>query len=254
MHTINPLFISHGSPDLLLRNHPVLEYWTDYHTSVNPRGIVVVSAHWVRPALTITGAVRLATIHDFGGFPEEMYRLQYPARTAPWLLDRVHESLGNVVVDKRRGLDHGAWIPLMRMFPSGNIPIVQVSLNENDSPANQFQLGLRLAGLAEEGILLLGSGAITHNLHSLVRPGSPPSSWALDFAEWLHQHLVERHLEELLNAFDSAPHSTTAHPTPEHLLPLFVIMGAGWARGKVHRSHESFDYGSLCMSSYEFSY
>lgn len=250
---VNPLFISHGAPDLLLREHPVTAYW-DQWASLHPpvRGIVVISSHWLNPTPAMTSAAHLETIHDFQGFSDALYEMAYPARTAPWLLDAVGTALPEVAEDPRRGLDHGAWMPLMRLFPLADLPVVQLALGAHDDGAAHIKLGMRLAGLAQQNILVLGSGAITHNLRALAKPGTPPPAWAMEFTAWLHASIMARDMDALSHIPLRAPHARQAHPTLEHLWPLLVAMGAGWERGQPRRTHASFDYGSLSMSAYEF--
>ena len=250
------LFVSHGAPDLVLGRHPARSFLRNVSGQFpRPRGIVVVSAHWQTSIPMLTSNAAPETIHDFLGWQGELYELTYPAQTSVLLIDQVIAALGEGGFSARtqpaRGFDHGAWVPLKLAYPDADIPVVQLSLTRGTA-SEHFVIGEALAPLAEAGILVVGSGSSVHNLSRLAPEGTPPAYWATSFEHWLHQAVEERDLDQLL-AFPRHPHQAfQAHPTPEHLLPLFVAMGAGWSRGQSKRIHHSFSYGSLGMSSYLF--
>ena len=252
------LFIAHGSPDLILSDIPARKFLQETGQRLPvPRGIVVVSAHWVTPDLQATGPSALETIHDFYGYPAELYDIKYAASGASWLNEQIIRVLGEagypVRIGPRSGLDHGAWIPLMLMYPNADIPVIQLSLKHSALPEQHFQIGQVLDGLRQDGILILGSGGLVHNLRLLKPEGSPTDDWALSFDNWLFERLVSHTPQELFSVKSRAEYAHRAHPTDEHLMPLFVSMGAGWTDGDTQRIHHSFSYGNLSMTSYSFA-
>ncbi|MCA1619403.1 MAG: dioxygenase [Acidobacteria bacterium] len=192
------------------------------------------------------------------GFPEELYRINYHAPGAPSLAGRVVELLGGdgigCSVSAERGLDHGAWVPLRLLYPGADIPVTQLSIQTRLDPAYHLRLGRALAPLRKECVLVLATGSVTHNL-SMLAPGGAPPVWAREFDEWLFRKITEGELDELLNYRRLAPHARLAHPTDEHLLPLFVALGAGSngegiSVGRVQ--HRGWTVGSLSMAAYSF--
>jgi 4,5-DOPA dioxygenase extradiol len=245
------LFVSHGAPTLALDEVPARRFLTGLEGRVGrPKAILAVSAHWETAAPTVNAPAVNETIHDFGGFPEALYRLRYPAPGAPALADRVIELTG-AAIDRARGLDHGAWVPLLLAWPDADIPVAQLSIQSAAGPAHHLRLGRALAPLREEGVLVLGTGSFTHNLRELDWGGSGAAepAWATRFAEWVDRALVEDRLDELLDYRRLAPEAARNHPTEEHFLPLFVALGAG---GKAERLHASATMGSLRMDAYAF--
>ncbi|MBF0612297.1 MAG: dioxygenase [Magnetococcales bacterium] len=254
---MDPLFVSHGAPDLILRDHPCRHFLENLgRTLPRPRGIVVVSGHWESATAKVTRVGRLETVHDFFGFPRELYEIDYPAQGEAWLVESVISALGlGKVANEQvsdRGLDHGAWVPLRLMFPDAQIPVVQLSLLQRLDPLEHLHLGITLHPLCQQGVLILGSGAITHNLRRLNRPGTPPEPWSSSFSQWLHQQLTGEHPTALARGLAQAPHLALAHPTLEHLMPLFVVLGAAGDMPVAERIHDSFDYGSLNLAAYRF--
>jgi 4,5-DOPA dioxygenase extradiol len=252
------LFVAHGAPDLVLSDIPARGFLRSIgRTLARPRAIVVVSAHWIAPELRITGPARLVTLHDFYGWQGELYDIDYPAQGASWLSRRLAQVLGEagytVGEGRRPGLDHGAWVPLLLMYPDGGVPVVQLSLLKSQDPEAHFRVGQALDVLRGEGVLVLGSGGVVHNLSRLSAAGTAPDSWAREFDDWLFQRLMERDLGQLFDFYRAAPHARLAHPSVEHLMPLFVAMGAGWSDARAQRIHHSFSYGNLGMASYIFA-
>ena len=223
-----------------------------------PTAILCVSAHWHTGEPFVSAAERPQTIHDFGGFPDELYRINYPAPGAPSLAGRVVELLGGAgigcSVSAERGLDHGAWVPLRLLYPGADIPVTQLSIQTRLDPAYHLRLGRALAPLRKDGVLVLATGSVTHNL-SMLDPGGAPPVWAKEFDEWLYRKIIEGEQDDLLNYRRLAPHARLAHPTDEHLLPLFVALGAGSngqgiSVGRV--LHRGWTVGSLSMAAYSF--
>ena len=214
-----------------------------------PEAILVVSAHWETVTPRITGAEHLDTTHDFYGFPEPLYELRYPASGNLALAKQVATLLNPAAsVDPIRGLDHGAWVPLLLMFPQADIPVLQLSLQTPLGAAHHLKLGEALAPLREQGVLIIGSGGATHNLREYFHPIGDHQPYE-DFAAWLHDTLIRGDLAALLDYRQRAPQAARNHPTEEHLLPLFVALGAGGSHAA--RLHHSFDR-TLCMDAYEF--
>lgn len=250
------LFISHGSPMLALQpgaSGPALVRIAA--KLQRPDAIVVVSAHWESEALRVMSNPRPQTWHDFGGFPAELYQVQYPAPGNPQLAEDIAQRLQAsglaATTDNRRPLDHGSWVPLSLLYPDADIPVVQVSLPSRQGPGLQVRVGEALAGLREQNVLLIGSGSITHNLGELNwrSTGDEAAPWALEFRDWMVERLQEDDLTALLDYRRQAPHAQRNHPSDEHLLPLFFARGAGDAFAI---EHQGFTLGALGMDIYRF--
>lgn len=254
------LFLPHGAPDLALARIPAADFLKNAFQEIKrPSAIIIISAHWETTEIEITTASVLPTIYDFAGFSKELYTLKYPAHTAPWLISAISECLQDkgisVIHNANRGLDHGAWIPLRLAAPKGDIPVVQISLPRAYTPQMHFSLGQALSKLSEQNILVIGSGALVHNLYQIRREGTRAPQWALEFDQWVDQAISRQDWDALFN-FDQTSIGRKAHPTPEHFLPLFVAAGAGAGYGgRLHSSkqHSSFSYGSISMSAWKFS-
>ncbi|WP_248919233.1 DODA-type extradiol aromatic ring-opening family dioxygenase [Pseudomonas entomophila] len=245
------LFISHGSPMLALQpgaSGPALAALA--RALQRPKAIVVVSAHWESRELLVMSNPQPPTWHDFHGFPPALYAVQYPAPGAPELARQVAERLG-ARLDAQRPFDHGAWVPLSLMYPQADIPVIQVSLPSQAGPALQLKVGQALSTLREEGILLIGSGSITHNLGELDWHAGPDTvePWALTFRDWVVARLQVNDQAALLDYRRQAPFAVRNHPSDEHLLPLYFAMGAGAQFGIVH---QGFTLGALGMDIYRF--
>lgn len=261
MSKLPTLFISHGSPMLAVKDSPARRFLQELGRSLpRPKAIVVASAHWESvgaPAVSL--AARPETIHDFGGFPAELFAIEYPAPGAPAVAERVAELLekGGHAVKRSpsRGLDHGAWVPLRLMYPEADIPVMQLSVLRGGTPAEHEKLGKPLAALRDEGILIIGSGSLTHNLYEFRGQGidAPVPAWVSDFGTWMKTMLDGNQREALLDYRRQAPSAERNHPTEEHLLPLFVAMGAAGDAAKAERLHATYEYGVLAMDAYAFS-
>ena len=252
------IFVSHGAPTLAVEENDTTEFLRRLGRELGrPRAVLCVSAHWNTRTPAVSAAERPDTIHDFGGFPEELYRIRYPAPGAPALAQRVEGLLRGVglacSVSPERGLDHGAWVPLRLLYPSAEVPVAQLSIQPQQDPAYHFRLGRALAPLRDEGVLVLATGSATHNL-SKLGAGTAPPDWARQFEEWLFRKVTAGAVEELIDYRRLAPYAQVAHPTDEHLLPLFVALGAGHdADPTPGRSlHRGWTVGSLSMAAYSF--
>jgi len=250
------VFVSHGAPDALINAPDAVALWSEIgQLAPEPAAILVVSAHWEARLPTASLSSSPETLHDFSGFPPELYRMDYRARGAPALAERVASLLATAGLPAElhpaRGLDHGAWVPLSAMYPQADVPVTQLSLVRSASPASHFELGRALAPLREEGVLIVGSGAITHNfswLDGRAKPDKAPLPQAQEFNDWVAARLAAQDIRSLL-AYRSAPHGAEAHPTEEHFLPLLVAFGAGNGATPV-RYRPGFSYGSLSMDAY----
>lgn len=224
------LFVSHGSPMFAVAPGRLGPRLAELGPRLGgARAILVVSPHWQTRDVRVSVSAAPATIHDFGGFPEALYRLRYPAPGAPAFARKAAALLGRagfLVDEEERGLDHGAWVPLLYLHPQANIPVFQVSMPHDLDAAGARHLGAALRPLRDEGVVIVGSGSMTHNLHELFR-GAPDSTYAGQFAAWVRDKVSGRETDALLNYRALAPHAERAHPTEEHFLPLLVAVGAG---------------------------
>ena len=223
-----------------------------------PRAVLIASAHWTTSVPMLTGNPAPQTIHDFGGFPAELYALEYPAPGAPELATRAVALLKDAGitagVDGCRGLDHGAWVPLLHMYAAHDVPVVQVSLQPEQGTMHHVELGRALAPLAREGVLIVGSGHTTHNLRDWMANmrRSEPLRYAQAFADWLDARLAAHDTAALVDYREQAPDAVRAHPTEEHFLPLHVAWGAAGEHARVERVVTGFEAGALAMHSWLF--
>lgn len=252
------IFLSHGAPTLPFEDVAARSFLRGLASEMpRPRAILAVSAHWETRIPTTIAVSLNSTIHDFSGFPAELYDLAYPAPGAPELAARVGDLLGDAglsaAIDTKRGLDHGAWVPLMLAWPDADIPVVQLSVQSQLGPGHHLEVGRALASLAKEDVLILGSGSFTHDLSSWRKQaGMDEPSWVTEFADWFDAALVEGRTCDLLSYRNLAPHAVRNHPTEEHLLPLYVALGAAGPNAHVRRLHASNTYGVLRMDAYAF--
>lgn len=253
------LFLSHGAPTLPLTDTPARGFLQQLgHTLERPKAILVVSAHWETAVPTVNAVDSNETIHDFGGFSRALYDLRYPALGSPTLAARVAERLrANGIdcdVDRRRGLDHGAWVPLLLLYPRADIPVLQLSVQPHLGPEHHLRVGRALAPLRDDGVLIIGSGSFTHDLSEFRghNPNDPAPDWVNSFADWFDVALVNGKTDVLLDYRRGAPFATKNHPTEEHLLPLYAALGAAGEKARVKRLHASSTYSVLRMDVYAF--
>lgn len=231
------IFLSHGAPPLA--DDPL---WTrqlaDWSSQLpKPESILMVSAHWENDPLTVSATRSVPLVYDFWGFPERYYQVTYPAPGATGLAAEVESLLGSagqeVHRDEERGLDHGAYVPLVEMYPEADVPVLQVSMPTLD-PAELFEIGRRLAPLRDQGVLVVGSGFSTHNLREMDWHSGPeghPPNWSVEFDDWLSEKITAQDVDSLINFQHSAPAATLAHPRTEHFAPLFISLGAAAEQG-----------------------
>lgn len=252
------LFLSHGSPMTALGGDDLSRTWSQLAGRLaRPAAILMVSAHWNTRLPLVSGSAEPETIHDFGGFPAELYRIRYPAPGNPALAQRIKKQLTDAGlatgIDAGRGLDHGAWVPLRILFPSADVPVLQLSVQPERCARHHHALGAALASLSRENILVIASGHMTHNLMDFMRAGEgggiAPDSQV--FRDWVHERLMASDNESLLDWQQFAPGASHAHPTPEHLLPLFVALGAAGEQRTTEWLGGSID-GSLAADNYLF--
>ncbi len=244
------LFLSHGAPTVVMTRSPASDFLRSLAARVPvPKAILVVSAHWEEARPTV--GLGVDTVHDFYGFPKQLYELQYPAPLARDVAERAALLLkpANGSVDSARGRDHGVWSPLILAWPEAQIPIVQVSLVRRAVPQTHYEIGRALSPLRDEGVLIIGSGSATHNLRA--RPTPTPADWATQFVGWLDDALATGDDAALLEWKRVAPHAEINHPSSEHFDPIFVARGA--AAGEPNtKLHASYEFGSLAMNAYAF--
>lgn len=248
------LFVSHGAPTLIIETCPARDFLRQLGREIGrPKGIVSISAHWTTREPRVTMHPQPPTIHDFGGFPDELYTLTYPAPGDPVLAKRVITLLGQqgISVDREmaRGFDHGAWAPLMLIYPEADIPVVQLSVQPQLGPRHHLAMGKALAPLVDEEVLVIASGSATHNLMDFFGRtlDEVPPPYVREFSGWLKQAIAAGKTEELLDYVNHGPYALKNHPTPEHLLPLFVAMGTG---GSGRLLHDSYTYGVISMATF----
>ena len=261
--TIAPLFLSHGSPMTALEPGATGPFWQQLGKAISakahkPRAILALSAHTLTREPVLLAAAQHHTVHDFSGFPDALYQLRYDAPGAPDLAARVAELLRGaglpVHSQAEGGLDHGIWTPLRFMWPAADIPVLPLAFPPDWSPARLFALGQALAPLTDEGVLVLGSGSITHNLRLVFANSRPPLdapeiAECAAFRRWVAARAAAADWPALLDYRRQAPHAVLMHPTDEHLLPFFIAAGAG---GAGRRLHQSLTYGCLGMDAYAF--
>lgn len=248
------LFVSHGPPTLPFEDTPVRDALAGLGAQIGkPEAILCVSAHWETAVPTLSTAQRPETIHDFYGFPEQLYRLRYPAPGAPALASRAAELLqgaGFEADGAERGLDHGAWVPLLLMYPEADVPVTQLSLQTAQGPEHHIALGRALKPLREEGVLIVASGNANHNLRALRRSAGPPD-WARAYDDWLVATAARGDAAALGRFLTEAPQGRQNHPSDEHWLPILVAAGAAEGEPGVPVARDWL-YGALSMTSLRF--
>ncbi|MDO7906728.1 class III extradiol ring-cleavage dioxygenase [Paenibacillus sp. JX-17] len=254
---ISPIFLAHGSPMTAIEQSPYTKFLDAYGQTLHPKAIVIFTAHWESPVLTVTSTDDVyETIYDFGGFPPELYAVQYPARGSVSLAERLtrrFEAQGiDVRKDERRGLDHGSWTLLHRLFPAADIPVVQISVHPFLPPTQQLAIGEALRGLDAEDILIIGSGVTVHNLRMVDWDAVEPTEWAVQFDDWLIEQVQSWDTWKLDRYRELAPHAVRAVPREEHFVPLFLAMGSSTPDRKPEILHRSYQMGTLSYLSFSF--
>jgi len=256
MSALPTYFVSHGSPMLALDPGATGRFWEELGRSLpRPDAVLCVSAHWMTTVPAVSRAARPETIYDFYGFPEPLYRLHYDPPGAPALADRAAELLQAAqlgpAIDPGRGLDHGAWCPLRSIYPNADVPVTQLAIQPRRDSRWHFKLGEALAPLRRENVLILASGGAVHNLRDLDRGNGGTPAWARAFDDWLASAVEAGDTETLLD-WERAPEARRAHPTEDHLLPIFVAAGAGGRGSRGRRVYSGFSLGSLSLAAFRF--
>lgn len=253
------LFLSHGAPTLALAAGVTGDAWRQIAAQLpEPSAILVISAHWETRIPTLSRAAWPETLYDFSGFPDALYKLRYPAPGAPQLAEitagMLQQAGMQAELDDMRGLDHGAWIPLSLMYPRADIPVTQLSIQPENDPAWHMALGRALQPLREEGVLIVGSGSITHNLRAVFRhsPGEPVPHWVTEFCDWIAARIRAGDLAALCDYRTLGPNAAQNHPTDEHLLPLFAALGAATRTDNAQHLNHVVTYGLLAMDAWLF--
>ncbi|MBT0664616.1 dioxygenase [Geobacter pelophilus] len=250
------LFVSHGAPSLIIENCPTRDFLQRLGKDIgHPKGIVCVSAHWTTQEPRVTMHPQPSTIYDFGGFPDELYSLKYPAPGDPALAKRVLALLHSQGIpgetDMSRGYDHGAWVPLMLMYPEADIPLVQLSVQPHLEPEHHLAMGKALQPLLDDEVLIIASGSATHNLRDFFgrKLDATLLPYAQEFTTWLKTCVIEGRTDDLLDYTNRGPHALQNHPTPEHFLPFFVSLGGGGV-GRV--LHDAYTFGAIAMTAFSW--
>ena len=256
---IPALFFSHGAPLFALdagTTGPALTQWGQglraLHTGL--RGVVIMSPHWMARSAQVMTGPQPATWHDFGGFPPALYQLQYPAPGSPALAQQVLGLLQAAGIgaqgDAARPFDHGAWVPLMHLFPQADLPVVQVALPVGAGPAQVYGLGAALRSLRDDGVLVIGSGSMTHNLAEFGGGGGETAPYVVAFSRWIEAALARGDMQALLDYRNQAPDARRAHPTEDHFLPIFFALGAAGDDLQARYLSREVMYGMLSMDAF----
>jgi 4,5-DOPA dioxygenase extradiol len=253
------LFVSHGAPTLIIEDVPARRFLMQLGNDLGtPQAIVVVSAHDIGRKPVVRTAAQLETLHDFGGFPRELYQIEYAPPGDPALAAELARALAEAGIDHELSdnpaLDHGAWVPLRLMYPEAHVPVVPLSLEASLDAARHIAIGRAIAPLRSRGVLILTSGGLTHNLSDFPGAGAsaPPLPYVAPFAEWMDAALGQGDARAFADWQSAAPNARRAHPTSDHLMPLFVGFGAGGAATRGRRLHASVTHGMLAMNAYAF--
>ena len=246
------IFFGHGNPMNAVSTNGYTEAWRRIgRETPKPKAILCVSAHWFVPNTGVTISTAPRTIHDFGGFPPELYQVRYPAPGDPALARRVANLLSpiDVTLDDSWGLDHGTWSVLRHVYPAADVPVVQLSIDETKAAEFHFEVGKRLAPLREEGVLIVGSGNVVHNLHTYAWGRHPrePYDWAVRFENAAKKMISAGDLQPLIDYESLGPDAELSIPTPDHYLPLLYVLGAGRSSEKIQFPVDGFDGGSISM-------
>ncbi len=247
------IFLGHGNPMNALQENGYTETWRRLGKSVpKPKAILAISAHWTTRGIAVTAMPEPRTIHDFGGFPQALFDIRYPAPGDPALAQRVQELLTpfEVAPDQTWGLDHGVWSVLLKMFPDADVPVVQLSIDATQPAEFHYQIGRKLAPLRDEEILIIGSGNVVHNLRSMIWiEGAPAYDWAVRFNDKVRECLLGTEVEQLAMFAQWGPDAALAVPTDEHFLPLLYIAGTRQDDEAISIATDGIDAGSISMMS-----
>ncbi len=248
------IFVGHGSPMNAIETNVYTRQWAKIGKMYQPKAILMISAHWYKPATVTQDAKIPSQIYDMYGFPEALYKLKYPAKGDENLTGRVVESLSDygITIDDSWGIDHGAWSVLVHMYPKADIPVVQLSVNYKLAPAGQFELGQKLAVLRDEGYMIIASGNIVHNLRLVDFYANKPFDWAVAFDDHIEQAIKNKDYGACVNYQGFGDAAKKAVLTPDHYYPLLVLLGTVDDDDSVTVFNKGYEYGSLSMTGYLF--
>ncbi|MFX3636905.1 MAG: class III extradiol ring-cleavage dioxygenase [Candidatus Pristimantibacillus sp.] len=254
---MSPLFIAHGSPMLAIEDNEYTQFLARTGAGLKPNAIVIFTAHWETELTTISSKDDIYdTIYDFYGFPDELYEVTYPAKGSAKVAALVSQLLDakgiKTEFDTSRGLDHGSWTMLKHMFPKADVPVVQVSVNPYRSVEEQYRIGEALRDLADQHILVIGSGVTVHNLRVVKWGQQDAEPWAVEFDDWLIDKIQAHDLNSLFQYDTLAPHAKAAVPRAEHFVPLYIALGSGKSDSTPKVIHRRYEMGNLSYLSYQF--
>ena len=261
LHKFPSLFVSHGAPNLILHNSSARDFLGSYGGEMGkPKAILIATAHFESQHPFLTADTKPEMIYDFGGFEPELYKMQYPAPGSPDLALEATALLAKAGMKAQaiagRGYDHGTWVPLKLLYPDADIPVVQLSVQPQAGAAHHVAMGQVLAPLREQGVLVMGSGGVTHNLGEFFKGGykadSAVPSWVSEFGDWAHDAIEAGYIDDIAHYRTRGPNAAKNHPSEEHFLPLPFAFGAGGVGAKGRRVHSSHQYGVLMMDAYVF--
>ncbi|KPV40877.1 DODA-type extradiol aromatic ring-opening family dioxygenase [Alicyclobacillus ferrooxydans] len=256
---IPALFIAHGAPLLAIEDNDYTQFLNGLGQELpRPKAIVLFSAHWIAGSQKVSEVAEYDTIYDFGGFPDELYQIKYPAKGNQQMAHQISNLFSEngipFEMDTRRGLDHGAWVVLRLLYPNADIPVIAMSVNPRLSPEQQYKIGQSLVKLRANDVLVIGSGGTVHNLRAVQFLENDLDEWALEFDQWLEKHLKKWDLDALYSYDTLAPNASLAVPPHgnEHFVPLFYAMGAADDVRQATLLHRSYRYGNLSHSVWAF--
>lgn len=246
------IFFGHGSPMNAIENNQFTTKWKEVIATIQkPKAILVISAHWQTQGTMITGNIDLKTIHDFGGFPQELFDVQYSAKGNPELAQSIANKIG-ATLDMNWGLDHGVWSLLNQIYPLADIPVLQISLDYKKTPQAHYELGQKLAYLREQDVMIIGTGNIVHNLGMLDWEGKSQNDWAGQFNDTVVGNIESRNFENLVDYSKYGDIATKSVPSSEHYLPLLYVLGASNLNDQIEIFNNEIVMGSITMTSIKF--
>ncbi len=247
------LFIGHGTPMNAIDHNKFTQEWSRLGKRYEPKGIIMISAHWYTRGLYTQNEEHPEKINDMGGFPKELYDLEYPVKGSQTIANEIMAKLGSkVTIDNSWGIDHGAWSVLTHMYPSADIPVVQISVDRSKSPQEQFEIGQDIRAMREHGYMIIASGNIVHNLRKISPKSDEPYPWAKMFDDYIEDAVLSRQFEKCVNYLDFGEASTLSVPTPDHFYPLLCLLGTVFPTDDISLFNKDYVMGSLSMTGYVF--
>jgi 4,5-DOPA dioxygenase extradiol len=249
------VFVGHGTPMNAVENNEFTKGWKEIGAAIpKPSAILAISAHWYTEGTRLQTAESPKTIHDFYGFPKELYEIQYPAPGAPKIAERAMKLVGDgAFADNTWGIDHGTWSVLRTMYPDADLPVCQMSINRNLSPNELYETGKKLKSLREENVLIIGSGNVVHNLGMVDFSAHGGYGWADEFDQYIYDGIEAEDFDRVIHYQKAGKCAQYAFPTPEHFDPLLYVLGAADEKDQLSVYNYSRTLGSLSMTSYVFS-